>query len=235
MSARATLLPIALSLFVAACCCKPKLEDRVRNLEAENKRLRFEVDATEKANEAHRDYLAELSGNQPQPFFAIYYSENDLAQLARQSVPYRIPARSFNSKLQGTITVERVYDFKFLAGNKMTCKMDLRGRGIKYTGDVPDFAKGMVKDFIEGVESGVIADLDVTISLQGQRLKALAQATKTKLKKNSNDSNESRLRDEMNKRALKDPFDVDLRISGYTQRVERVVVTGNHLVVGYVP
>lgn len=224
-----------LSLLVAACCCKPKLEDRVRSLEAENSRLRFEVDATEKANQSHRDYLAELSGNQPEPFYAMYYSESDLTNLARKSVPYRIPAKSFNSKLQGTITVERVYDFKFLPGNKMTCKMDLRGQSIKYTGQVPDVAKGMVRDFIEGVESGVVADLEVTVSLQGQRLKALARATKTKLKRNSNASNEERLRDEMNKRALKDPLDVDLRIHGYTQRVERVVITGNHLVVGYVP
>ena len=39
----------------------------------------------------------------------------------------------------------------------------------------------------------------------------------------------------MNRRALKDPIAFDVRISSYAATLERVVVTGNHLVIGYRP
>jgi hypothetical protein len=224
----------ALSLLAAGCCCRGSVEDRVAAAQRENARLKFEVDATEKANSGMRDYTKELESGSG-PAYALYFTDNDLQAFARKAMPYRIPASSFNKQLQGTIVVDRLYDFAFHAGNRMTAKMDMRGQNIRFTGDVPDFAKGQVKDFIEGVEAGVIADLDITLTISGQRLKALAQCTNTKLKKNSSSSNEGRLKDEMNKRALKDPLDFDLRISGYTARLDRVIVTANHLVVGYKP
>lgn len=224
----------ALALASAGCCCRGSVQDRVNAAQRENARLKFEVDATEKANAGMRDYAKEL-GSGAGPAYALYFTDNDLQGFARKATPYRIPAKSFNNQLEGTIVVDRVYDFTFQPGNRMTAKMDLRGQNIRFTGSVPDFAKAQVKDFIEGVEAGVIADLDITLTHSGQRLKALAQCTKTKLKKNSSSSNEERLKDEMNKRALKDPLDFDMRISGYTVRLDRVVVTGNHLVVGYKP
>lgn len=228
------LLGFALAVSLAGCCCKGSIEDRVNAAQRENSRLKFEVDATEKANAGMRDYATELA-NGTGPAYALYYAPGDLNNFARKGVPYRIPAQSFNSQLKGTIIVERVYDFVFQPGNRMTCKMDLRGQNIEFTGKVPDFAKKQVKDFIEGVEAGVVADLDVSLSVSGARVRALAQCTATKMKRNSSSSNEGRLRDEMNKRALKDPIDFDVRIGGYTARMERVLVTGNHLVIGYRP
>jgi len=228
------LITASLSLLLGGCCCKGSVEDRVNAAQRENARLKFEVDATEKANAGLRDYTAELGGGTG-PAFALYYSENDLTTFARKAVPYRIPAKSLNSQLKGTIVVDRVYDFAFLPGNRMTCKMDMRGQNIEFTGSVPDFAKGQVKDFIEGVEAGVIADLVISLSYSGSKVKALAECTGTKLKKNSSSSNEGRLKDEMNKRALKDPVNFDVRIAGYAANLDRVVVTGNHLVIGYRP
>ena len=229
-------LAAVLSVAASACCCRPPLEDRVRAAERENARLKFEVDATEKANAGARDYVKELeTGGKGGPSYALYFAPSDLEKFARSSVPYRIPAKSFNKQLQGTIVVERVYGFTFLPGNRLTCKMDLRGQNIRFTGNVPDFAKGQVKDFIEGVESGVVADLEVALTFRGQKVRALAVATQTKLQKNSNASNEKRLTDEMNRRALKDPVDFDVRIHGYAANLESLVVTGNHLVIGYRP
>ena len=219
---------------LSGCCCKGSLEDRVSAAQRENSRLKFEVDATEKANTGMRDYTAELAAGTG-PAYALYYSESDLQVFARKAVPYRIPAKSFNSQLKGTIVIDRVYDFAFLPGNRMTCKMDLHGQNIEFTGSVPDFAKKQVKDFIEGVEAGVIADLVVSLTHSGSKVRALAECTKTHLKKNSSSSNEDRLKDEMNKRALKDPVNFDVRIAGYAANLERVVVTGNHLVIGYRP
>lgn len=233
---RAALLavPAALALLLSGCCCKGSLEDRVNAAQRENSRLKFEVDATEKANSGMRDYTAEIAAGTG-PAYALYYAPSDLTAFARKAVPYRIPAKSFNSQLKGTIVVDRVYDFEYHEGNRMTCKMDMRGQNIEFTGSVPDFAKKQVKDFIEGVEAGVVADLDVSLSFSGSRVRALAQCTNTKMKKNSSSSNEGRLKDEMNKRALRDPVDFEVRIAGYNARLERVVVTGNHLVIGYRP
>lgn len=234
MRSPALLGAVAVALLASGCCCRPSVQDRVSAAQRENARLKFEVDATEKANAAAREYTMEL-GRQTGPAYALYFTENDLSTFARKATPYRIPAKSFNNQLEGTIIVEQVYQFRFQPGNRLTAKMDLRGQNIRFTGKVPDIAKAQVKDFIEGVEAGVIADLDITLAVSGQRLKALAECTNTKLKKNSNASNEGRLKDEMNKRALKNPMDFDMRAHGYTLRLERVVVTGNHLMVGYKP
>lgn len=223
----------AAALSLPACCCRGSVEDRVNAAQRENARLKFEVDATEKANEATRDYTKEIGG--AGPAYALYFTERDLEQFARKAVPYRIDAKTLNKDLQGTIIVERVYDFSFHPGNTMKARMDLRGQNIRFTGSVPDFAKKQVSDFIEGVEAGVIADLDITLTTSGTSVRALAVCTNTKLKRNSNASNEGRLRDEMNKRALRDPVNFDLRITGYPARLERVTVTGNHLVIGYRP
>jgi hypothetical protein len=228
------LLGLALAALVSGCCCKGSLEDRVSAAQRENSRLKFEVDATEKANVGMRDYAKELASGSG-PAYALYYAPADLTDFARKAVPYRIPAQSFNNQLKGTIVVDRVYDFVFQPGNRMTCKMDLHGQNIEFTGSVPDFAKKQVRDFIEGVEAGVVADLDVSLSLSGARVRALAQCTNAKLKRNSNSSNEGRLKDEMNRRALKDPVDFNVLISGYNTKLERVLVTGNHLVLGYRP
>lgn len=225
---------VSIAALLSGCCCRGSLEDRVNAAQRENARLKFEVDATEKANAGMRDYAAELA-NGSGPAYALYYSPNDLQAFARKAVPYRIPASSFNNQLKGTIVVERLYDFTLLPGNRMSCKMDMRGQNIQFTGDVPDFAKGQVKDFIEGVEAGVIADLVISLSVSGSKVKALAECTGTKLKRNSSSSNEGRLRDEMNRRALMDPVAFDVRISSYAATLERVVVTGNHLVIGYRP
>ena len=223
------------SIATAACCCRPKIEDRVRNMEAENKRLKFELDATEQANKGSRDYIAELGSPGAEPYMALHFSQAELQQLAQRALPYRIPAKTFNKQLEGTIVVEKLSAFDYKAGNQLTCKMELQGVNIKYKGKVPDMAKGMVRDFIEGVEAGVTADLHVSLTLVGTRVRALAHATNVKMKKNGSDSNEGRLRDEMNARAFKDPLDVDVRIEGYPARIERMILTQNHLVIGYVP
>lgn len=223
----------ALCLSLSACCCRGSVQDRVNAAEREHSRLKFEVDATEKANDAMRDYTKEIGGSGPA--YALYFTDKDLEQFARKAVPYRIDAKTLNKDLQGTIVVDRVYDFTFQPGNRLTAKMDLRGQNIRFTGSVPDFAKKQVADFIDGVEAGVIADLDITLTTSGTTLRALAECTGTKLKKNSNASNENRLKDEMNKRALRDPVNFDLRVTGYPVRMDRVMVTGNHLVIGYRP
>lgn len=227
----------AVSLAVSACCCRPPLADRVKALERENDRLKFEVDATEKANAASRDYATELeSGGAATPMFAMYYSQTDLDTFARKkTLPYRMDASKFNRQLKGQIVVDRIHSFQFLPGNKLRCKMEFHGVNIQYTGNVPNAYKAELKRFVDGVEAGVIADVDVSLALKGRKIEALAVATATKLKKNSKPMFENELRDQMNRRAFKDPLEFDMKVEKTTARLTRVLVTGNHIVVTYAP
>src|SRR5690349_2767446 len=110
----------AMLLSISACCCRGSVQDRVNAAERERSRLKFEVDATEKANEAMRDYAKEVGG--AGPAYALYFTDKDLEQFARKATPYRIDAKTLNKDLQGVIVVDRVYDFTFQPGNRMTAK-----------------------------------------------------------------------------------------------------------------
>lgn len=231
-----TLLLVVLSFFVSACCCRPSVESQVRAMERENALLRFQVDATEQANQAARDYAAELAaGGNGEPLFSMYYSPGDLVRLGHVVFPYQIPARDFNSKLTGNIVVERIEAVQFLPGNKMTLRMHLKGQGVRYTGDVPDIAKAQVKSFQDGIAAGVVTNLDATLSLKGNTIEVMAHANDCKLKRNSNPSHERELCEQMNQKALRTPLRFDVSIEGNPARVKRVVLTQNHLVVSYQP
>ncbi len=230
------LLAVLLSFLISSCCCRPSVESQVRAVERENSLLRFQVDATEKANQAMRDYAAELAGGgNGEPLFSMYYSAGDLVRLGQAVFPYTIPARDFNSQLQGNILVERIEAVQFHAGNKMTLRLHLRGQGVRYTGNVPDIAKAQVKSFQDGIAAGVIAEIDTTIIARGNQIEAMSHANSCKLKRNSNPSHERELCDQMNQKALRAPLRFDVSIEGNAAKVKRVVLTQNHLVVSYQP
>jgi hypothetical protein len=153
--------------------------------------------------------------------------------MAAQAVPHRIPGKDFNSKLKGEIIVERLTDFRFLSRNRLTCKAHMRGENVKYTGNVPAIARGQVKDFEQAVTKGAIADMEIQLELDGRHVLARAKATEIKLKAKRDVSAESRLQEEMNKKALRLPlvFDMTIQASGATPK--RLLVTGNHVVVTY--
>ncbi len=227
----------ALATFAAGCCCQPPLEERVRRLERENERLRFEIDATEQALSAARDYEAELEkgGGRLEPLYSLYLADSDLASMARQSLPYRVPAREFDRNLDGEIVVERLDGFGLHAGNRLTCRLHFRGRNVEYKGSVPSAFKEHVRRFTEGIEAGAVVDLVVFLSREKGKVRVLSEARGAKLLKNSDPRYEGELVKAMNRRALREPLVLDLHIARRSAKLTRLLVTGNHVVVGYEP
>lgn len=230
-------LLVAASFTLSACCCKQKPEDRARDLERENVNLRFQVDASKQAAKAARDYAAELNaGGTGAPVFSMYYTPKDLARMASDVFPYRIPAKDFDKRMTGTILVERIENVQFHAGNRLTCTLHLKGQNVRFTGKVPSAYKEHVRRFQEGIEAGVIVELDVALVMRGSSaVESKARATKTTLKKNSSDMYERELQDQINNRALKKPLRFEVGIEGTPAKLKRVLLTANHLVLGYTP
>lgn len=225
---------VAAASLLAGCAADPRV--RMKSLQDENRQLTEQVQAADQAVQASSSYLAELqSPAKANGAFSLYFSADALERMATQMVPYRMPGRDFNSKLQGEIVVERVTDFQFLSGNRLRCRAHMRGEKIKYTGSVPSFAKGQVKEFEQAVTKGAIADLEVRLTLDGARVLARAQATDIRLKAKRDSSAESRLQDEMNKKALRLPLAFDMTLQGNGAVPRRLLVTGNNVVVTYAP
>lgn len=238
MSARkpgaATWVVLAVAALLGGCAVDPRV--RAKSLEDENKQLAKKVQAADQAVQATAAYLAEMQAPaKAGGAFSLYFTPETLEKMAAQTVPYRMSGREFNSKLKGEIIVERVTDFQFISRNRLRCKAHLRGENIKYTGSVPSFARGQVKDFEQAVVKGAIADLEVRLELDGHHVLARAQATDIRLKAKRDSSAESRLQDEMNKKALRLPLVFDMTIQGHGAVPRRLTVTGNHVVVTYAP
>ncbi|MFP2913287.1 hypothetical protein ACLESD_51465 [Pyxidicoccus sp. 3LFB2] len=225
---------LAAAALLGGCAADPRV--RMKSLDDEHRQLTREFQAADQAVQASASYLAELQAPaKAGGTFSLYFTPQALERMAAQMVPYRMPGRDFNSKLKGEIIVERVSDFQFLSRNRLRCKAHLRGEKVKYTGSVPSFAKGQVKEFEQAVTKGAIADLEVQLTLDGARVLARAEATDIRLKAKRDSSAESRLQSEMNKKALRQAvvFDMTLQSNGAVPR--RLMVTGNHVVVTYAP
>lgn len=232
MSARTRWVLALAAALLSGCAIDPKY--RVKSLEDDNRELTKKVQEADQAVQATASYIAEVqSPAKASGAFSLYFTADSLERMAAQAVPHRIPGRDFNSKLNGEIIIERLTDFRFLSRNRLACKAHMRGEGIKYTGKVPAIARGQVKDFEQAVTKGAIADMEVLLELDGRNVLARAKATQIRLKAKRDSSAESRLQEEMNKKALRLPlvFDMTLQSNGAVPR--RVLVTGNHVVVTY--
>lgn len=232
------LAPLAL-LATTSCCglCKPNPQAELNRVSQQNSALRFQVDAAEQANKAAREYLGELSGggDKAPAELVLYFAATDIVSQSAKILPYRIPAHDFNDQLAGDIVVQSVSDVTFWAGNRLHCRLHMRGEGVRYTGQVPNMYKAEVQRFTEGVAAGVIADLDVTLTSTANNLKALSVCTEAHLLRNDSATYDSQLKDQLNQRALQTPLYFDMSIAGLPARLTRVLVTGNHVVVGYAP
>lgn len=220
-------------LLLAGCICGPSLQDKVNTLQAQNASLKFQVDATEKANAGAREYAAELKGAPAEPIFSMHYSKNDLAVMAANTVPYRIDAHEFNNDVSGQIVIDSFSDFAFHPGNHITCKMRLHGERIEYHGNVPGAYQQMVQDFKTGIAAGVIVDVDAVATFSGNSVRVLPHVTAAHMLRNGSDMFESNLRDQMNQRAFRDPVDFGVSIAGKNAVLKRMVITGNGLVLSY--
>jgi hypothetical protein len=230
---RLVLVALTAAALASGCAVDPRT--RVKYLEDEQRRLNTAVQAADQSIQASAAYATELSSpGQAGAGFSMYYTPAMLEQLATQMVPYRMSGREFNSKLQGEIVIERLSDFRFISRNRVLCRATLRGENIRYTGKVPSFAKGQVVAFQNAIANGAVADLEVQLSLEGPMLRAKAEAVSVQLAKRDA-SSESRLQDEMNKRALRTPVIFDMSIAGSSATPRRVMVTGNHVVITYAP
>ncbi len=218
----------------SGCAVDPRT--RVKLLEEEQRRLTQAVRAADQSIEAASAYTAELGApGQSGSNFSLYFTPAMLEQLSRQTLPYRMSGREFHSQLTGEIIVERLSDFRMLSRNRLRCRAHLRGVGVRYTGKVPAFAKGQVKEFQKSIEGGAVADLEVQLSLEGNLLRAKAEAMSVQMVTKRDGSAEGMLRDEMNKRALRTPVVFDMAVGGSSAAPRRVMVTGNHVIVTYAP
>ncbi|HVO30692.1 MAG TPA: hypothetical protein VMV18_08145 [bacterium] len=219
---------------LSGCLCGPSMQDKVNTLQAQNAALKFQVDATEKANTASREYAGELKGAPAEPIFSMHYTKNDLAVMAANTVPYRIDAREFNNDVSGEIVVDSLSEFAFHPGNRVTCRMRMHGERIEYHGSVPGAYQKMVEDFKAGIAAGVIVDLDSSVTFVGNTVRVLPHVTAAHMLRNGSDLFESNLRDQMNQRAFRDPVDFGVSIAGKNAALKRMVITGNDLVLSYV-
>jgi outer membrane murein-binding lipoprotein Lpp len=219
---------------VSGCAVDPRT--RVKYLEDEQRRLNTAVQAADQSVQASQAYATELSSpGQASAPFSMYYTPAMLEQLASQMVPYRMSGREFHSKLSGEIVIERLTNFRFISRNRVLCRAHLRGENVRYTGKVPSIAKGQVQAFQKAIADGAVADLEVQLSLEGPMVRAKAEAVSVQLVAKRDPSNESRLQEEMNKRALRTPVVFDMSIAGSGVVPRRVMVTGNHVVITYAP
>ncbi len=231
-SFRLVLAALGATALLGGCAADPRV--RVKQLEDEQRSLTMAVQAADQSVQASSAYAAELaSPGQAGPAFSLYFTPAMLEQLSSQTLPYRMPGREFNSKLEGEIVVEKLSGFRFISRNRVLCQAFLRGVNIRYTGSVPSFAKKQVQDFQNAITNGVLADLEVQLTLDGSILHAKAQATSARLVSKRDPSAESTLQDEMNKRALRTPLNFDMTIAGSSAVPRRLMVTGNHVVVTY--
>ncbi|MFL5345947.1 MAG: hypothetical protein ACJ8AT_14245 [Hyalangium sp.] len=231
-SSRLALAALGVSALLGGCSADPRL--RVQRLEEEQRNLNMAIQAADQTVQASSAYQAELaSPGQSGPAFSMYFTPAMLEQLASQTLPYRMPGREFNSKLEGEIVLEKLSGFRFISRNRVLCQAFLRGVNVRYTGSVPSFAKKQVQDFQNAIANGVLADLEVQLTLEGNILHAKAQATSARLVSKRDPSAEDTLKDEMNKRALRSPLNFDMTIAGSGSAPRRLMVTGNHVVVTY--
>jgi hypothetical protein len=229
---RLVLAALGVSVLLAGCAADPRV--RVKQLEDEQRSLTMAVQAADQSVQDSSSYAAELgSPGQGGPTFSLYFTPAMLEQLSTQMLPYRMPGREFNSKLEGEIVVEKLSGFRFISRNRLLCQAFMRGVNVRYTGSVPSFAKKQVKDFQNAIANGVLADLEVQLTMEGNIVHAKAQATSARLVSKRDPSAESTLQDEMNKRALRAPLNFDLTIAGSSAVPRRLMVTGNHVVVTY--
>jgi hypothetical protein len=231
---RFALAALVLAGLVGGCAVDPRT--RVRWLEDEQRKLTTQVQAAEQSVQAASAYAAEMAApGQGGSHFSLYFTPAMLEQLSTQALPYQMSAKEFNSQLTGTFIVERLSDFRFMSRNRLRCRAHLRGVDVRYTGKVPDFAKKQVQDFQNAVASGAWAELDVQLTLEGNQLRAKAEAREARFRGMRNGSAEGRLRDEMNSKALRTPFVFDMSIAGSSAAPSRLMVTGNHVVFTYTP
>jgi hypothetical protein len=227
---RHVLAALVMTGVLAGCAADPRV--RVKQLEDEKRSLSTAVQAADLSIQDSSAYAAEMaSPGQAGPSFSMYYTPAVLEQQSSQMLPYRMPAREFHSKLDGEIVLEKLSGIRFMSRNRLQCQAFLRGVNVRYTGSVPSFAKGQVKDFQNAIANGVLVDLEVQLSLEGTIVHAKAQALAARLVSKRDGSAESTLRDEMNKRALRTPLNFDMALAGGALR--RLMVTGNHVVLTY--
>lgn len=233
-SQRLVLALLGAAALGSGCAVDPRT--RVRILEDEQRRLNMSVQATEQALQAPSAYAAELaSPGQASASFSMYYTPTVLEQLASQMVPYQMAEKEFHSQLTGTIIIERFSNFRFISRNRVLCRAQLRGENVRYTGKVPGFAKGQVQAFQKAIADGAVADLEVQLSLVEHFVRAKAEAVSVQLVGKRDSSAESRLQEEMNRRALKAPVVFDMSIPGSGVTPRRLMVTGHHVVITYAP
>jgi hypothetical protein len=232
-------LPLSLLVLWAAvgagCAANPAA--RLRSAERDNLRLTQELEGVNHALQSVTRYTEELrSPGKNGRSFSMYYTPASLEQMASQVLPMRMAARNFDQQLQGEVVIERISDVRFGPANTLTCRAEMRGDNLRYTGKIPKAYQDDVRKFQAGVASGVVADFVVELSMTGDNaLVARARATRTKLKSNSNSQAEGMLRDAMNERVLRLPFAFELTIPGSSAVPRGMVLTANHLVVTYAP
>lgn len=220
----------ALVLAALSLACGSAAQSQLRGLQNDNQKLKSDLEPLAGAVNGARAFAADTASGNPNALY-MQYSAADLENMARQLVPYRIPARDIDSGLTGEIVVEQVEQFSFSPGNLVRCRIHLRGNNVKYTGFVPSGYQAQVKQYQTALANGWISNIAIQLALSGNTVSARANATTVQFKGPADRSMESRVRQAMNDRALKGAVLVDVALPGWTP--QHVFLTSTHALVGY--
>lgn len=230
MSAKSSPVALFAALLLA---CGGGTKERIATLQDQNRLLRGDVEAAGQAAAAADQYAQALTHGGDT--VELLLNAGDIDALSQKVLPYRIPARNFNSMVSGEVIVERITNVRFHPGNKLTCQVMMRGDRLRVTRSIPKAYQAEVKRFLDGVTAGVVTDLEVTLSQSGNSVLARAVAKRSTLKRNRDASNEAQLTRGMNQSALRKALTFDATPEGTAHRVRGVATTPSHVVVVYGP
>ncbi len=224
---------LAPALIALCLACGGGQAARAAAMRDQNAKLKSQIAVADESARVGQAYADQLTGAAGAPPLSLVYTPADVQQMAAAVLPYKMSAKSFNSQLAGEIHVEQITDIRLHPGNRLTCRVHYRGVGIRVLASVPAPYQAEVKRFIDGVQAGVVSELEVTLNTSGNVVIARATAKRSALKKNRDSGNEARLTRELNDRVLRKGLAFDVGITGAAQKVFGVTTTQSHVVVVY--
>ncbi len=239
---RATTHALAFGLIAAllasgGCGGPPTLRSRVASKKSRLATLKSQLRAAESGGSGGgAAYLKALKGQRGgERAYHILLPPKELRRGSKGVLPYSFPARSMHKDMRGTMTVVSASGFKMGKANRLTFKLLLRGKSLKYTGRTAGYASH-IKKIKAGLAKGLDVDVRAHVWVERGKVKVRLVATKVKLRKHASSRYHRMLKGAINKYLFKKPFTVttgSLRAGGKALKPFRALVTGNQVVISF--
>lgn len=229
-------LCVALLVALAGCdTSPPSLRSRVNSkrsqLASQKSKLAAATSGGSSGASSYLKALRDESGGERA--YHVLLPPKELSRGAKAVLPYSFPAQSMNKDLSGTMTAVSASGFTMGKDNRLTFKLLLRGKGLKYTGRTAGYASH-VKKIKAGLAKGLDVDVRARVWVEGGKVKVRLLATSVRLRKHASSRYHSMLKGALNKYLFKKPFTVttgSLSAGGSQLRAFRALVTGNQVVI----